>query len=265
MIQRFVHLLPMGQQGTGKSTLLNTLPDPKLVLMFDPLGKEMPYLADCERVEEKTHTVKAQKEDITYQVLEGYDAQDILRVRIEFFHDHDATKPKAYKAFKARMGEVFAEVNEARWSSVVLDSLTFCELTCRKMYEHDVAKDAQDSRRWYLFTKNDIEQVVMISFAGLRCHVGVACHIDEDKDEYSGMVVRHPKAPGSLRHSIGAGFEVVRTYLVAEKGKPPRYMIQTMPGDGYYCSTQRDLPNPCEPDFEAISRAPYRKIVRKRS
>ena len=54
-------------------------------------------------------------------------------IRIEYFHDLDPDNPRAYEVFTYRMALLQHEYDA--WQTVVLDSLTFAELTARKRHE----------------------------------------------------------------------------------------------------------------------------------
>ena len=259
-IKRPAHIIAMGEYGTGKSSLLNTMDDPKIVLMFDPFGKEIPYLSNCDEIREGEFQVTNGKDVITLQYLEGFGAEGELRVRIEFYHNIDPEKPIAFKALKWRLATLIPEIRAGKWETLILDSLTYCELACRHGFEYDSHKLEKDTRRWYAMTTHDMENLLLGQFAGLPCIIGIACHIDEDKDEQSGKMVRNPKAPGRLRHTLGSGYDVVRTICTPTGGgKAPTYSIQTVPGEGYFCSTQKELPSPCAPDFKLYAAAPYKR------
>ena len=89
-----------------------------------------------------------------------------------------------------------------------------------------------------------------------RCRLGVA-HVDEDKDEVNGEIVRNPSAPGRLRKRNPAGYsELYRQHVLRDSKGDRQYLWQTRAGGGWNCATQLDtLPDPCRASYEEVERA----------
>lgn len=173
-------------------------------------------------------------------------------VRIEHYQDTDPYNPIAYSQFLERMARLSAgEYSE--WATVVFDSTTYMELAARYESQFFLNPEAKDPRKHYGYSKERLEQALLVQVASWQTNVWVVAHIDEDKDEVAGMMVRNPALPGKLSKRAPSGFgEFYRIYsIIDEKGDKHR-VLQTDMDLLYNASTMIGAPDGCEAVYENI-------------
>lgn len=240
-----VHNLTYGDPGSRKSTFAATFPKPMQVFFFDPIGKETPYL----RQGNPTDIYINPKYNIyARDVLD--DAGELL-IRIEYFSDVDVKNPSAFPAFLRRMQDFYNELTY--WQTAVVDSVTFMELCSRKYQQYKLNKTSKDPRQWWAGSTDAIEEMLQGSFGAMPINVVVVCHVDEDKDDFNGMIVRKPKAPGRLSKGLAAGYsEVYHAYVYKDSEGNRQYALQTQPDAMWIAETQIDAPDPSWGDYELL-------------
>lgn len=239
-----IHCIAYGDTGAGKSTFFASFPKPMLVFMFDPFGKETPYLKrglaqPLELTDDggASRTVVSKK---TGQTL----------IRIEYFLNPIPEDPTAYRRFRDRMSTFQDEYDQ--WTTVVIDSVTFMELAARMEEQFILNPRSKEPRQWFAGSTSALEQMLMMRFASLPMNVCVAAHIDEDKDELHGNQIRTLSAPGRMRKRMPAGYgETYRLYVVREN-KVPVFLMQTRSDNLYSAASQIGAPDPCEPTYAAL-------------
>lgn len=238
------HWLLYGDPGSGKSTAAATFPKPALVFMFDPLGKDTPYLTRGE-------VVNATWEGTPVKEVHGKDGHILFR--IEYFHDSDPQKPTAYRRFLARLVTLDKDVAEWGIKTVIIDSTTFMELAARKLSQYVLNPTSKEPRQWFAASTDTLEEVLMIRFGSLPLNVVVVSHVNEDKDELHGMYVRNPALPGRMSKRAPAGFsELYRAYTVVNRDGSRDYLWQTKPNALYNASSQINAPDPCVATYSAL-------------
>jgi hypothetical protein len=246
-----IHVVTYGSWGSGKSTFASTFPKPMLVLLFDPLGKEAPYLR---RGVPQPAFIGDQEQPIV-QVMSKKNGDKLL-VQIESYHDTEVTDegqyyPVAYMRFLKRFPSLYQEIQDGQWKTVVYDSLTFMEIATRKMHQYLLHKHEKDSRKWFAQSSDDIEEAILCRAGGLRCNVVVLAHIDEDKD--GDVKVYMPTAPGRLRSRIGAGYAEIYAMRTKRTKDGMQYYLQTRADVQYAAaSVFLNAPDPCEPTYDAL-------------
>ena len=247
-----LHILCMGETGTGKSTFATTFPKPMLVLFFDPLGKDMPYHKrhPLENVTPKVGQIQEVAIGDVIVPIRDIKRQDGV-IRLEYYHSESPYHPNAHSRFMARMSVLHNEYDV--WKTLVVDSTTFVELEARKWHQYELNPSAKDARQWYGGSKELLEEMLMMRFASLPMNVLVLTHIDEDKDELYGEIVRNPALPGKLGKRMASAFgEHYRMYCVRnEEGKLVR-LLQTVNDGRYAAQTQIDAPDPCYPHYASL-------------
>jgi AAA domain-containing protein len=251
----FIHVVDYGAPGSGKSTFAATFPKPALLLMFDPLGKEGPYL--------KRGVVSPELEGEVGQplvVVESRKTPGKTLIQVEYYHDTEVDddgryKPQAYRRFLRRFPSLYEEVRCGKWATVVVDTLTYMELSARKLSQYDLDKTSREPRRWFAAATDMLEEAVLCRLGTLRCNVVILAHVDNDKDEVAGITVSNPAAPGRLRTRLGGGYpEVYVQHLRrSKKDGTLEYYLQTR-ADGRYnaSSVYLEAPDPCSPDYNAL-------------
>jgi hypothetical protein len=242
-----VHALLYGDPGAGKSTGAATFPKPMLVFMWDPRGKETPYLKRGGEVE-----LGENAEDGTpWQSIKSKTDPTREIIRLEHYHDWDPAHPTAYSRFLVRLTRLQTDV--AAYRTIVLDSVTFMELAARKMHQYVLNPTSKEPRQWFAGSTDALEEVLMIRFGALACNVVVTAHIDEDKDEVHGTMVRNPSAPGRLRKRSPAGYsELYRAFVRRDPKTGPTYLWQTRSDAIYNCASQIEAPELVVQDYAAL-------------
>src|SRR5579884_10135 len=246
-----IHVVVYGQPGSGKSTFAATFPRPMLVFCFDPLGKEMPYLR------------LGQPQPVEHQndipVCEVTGSRNAVLARIEYYHDTATNSagtyvPSAYHAFLRRMGSLYDELAAGMWQTVVIDSLTYLELTVRKLAQYELEPQSKDPRRWFAAATDMLEETLLCRFGGYRANVVVLAHVDQERDELLGSLVYNPAAPGRLRTRLGSGYaEMYVSHVRRDDGGGLRYCLQTRADTRYNASSVfLEAPNPCDPYYDAL-------------
>ena len=246
------HWLLYGDSGSGKSTSAATFPTPQLVLMFDPFGKEMPYkkrhLTEGRHLE--TH-VNDQGTTVEYIL----DEQNAVVCQMEHYIDADPRQPDAYSRFMGRMDQFKNEFQEWKAGTIIIDSVTFMELGARKWAQYKLNPATKEPRQWFASSTDMLEEMLMLRFGSLAMNVVVIAHVDEDKDEVNGEIVRNPSAPGRMRKRSPAGYSELYHQYVTRNEKGDRvYAWQTRNDGRWNCATQFNTPDPCEPTYEALGR-----------
>jgi len=260
MVERFpIHALVYGETGSGKSTFAATFPKPMLVLCFDPMGKHLPYVKKGKAGALSSYNI-GEKVVIPYMDIEREDGI----IRVEFFHDFDIDNPTSFSNYRTRMGIFQAEM--ADYKTLVTDSVTFMELSARKLDEKvlnpvppGVSRYAKgsgvDSRQWYGASTDALEEMLCIRYAGMPINVVVLCHTNKKKEMTGGEFTQGPFAPGRLydRSLLPASYqEQYRCYTIKnDKGEREHY-VQTQNRDGFIATTQIDAHDPSFPNYNSL-------------
>lgn len=238
-----IHCLVYGDAGSKKSTFAATFPKPMLVFMFDPFGKDQPYLRKGSIVTPPLELGEGHK--IRSVMNEEGDAL----IRLEYFHDLEPTKPVAWRAFMERMKTA---TDFGDYKTVVFDSVTFMQLTRFHEAKYKLLKSAKDPRQWYASAKEGLEEMLMVRVAGMYQNVVILAHVNEDKDEVHGGFVYNPAVPGKLSKGLPAGYaEFYRAYVKTEEGVNHFY-LQTEKSTQFNAASQIPAPNPCVPTYKAL-------------
>lgn len=245
-----------GDAGAGKSTFAATWPTPILVLAFDPIGKDMPYLKRGKAQAMGKRAIGINPSTgaaVTVPVRKVVSPKGKLLVQIEHYIDSNPREPQAYPKFQARFNELHEEYDI--WKTVVFDSVTFLELAARKYHQYALNPTTKNPLQWFGGATDLLEELLMIQVGAMPCHVVIVCHIDEDKDEVNGVLVRNPKAPGRLGKGKGlsaAMVEVYRAFVGRDDRGQSQYMLQTASDSIFNCATRIDAPNPSAPQYKAL-------------
>lgn len=241
-------IIAMSKPGAGKSHLAASFASverPMQVFMFDPLGKDLPYLRVGEQV--------VREGDETLVLNE--DGEPIIR--ITYFHEEEPEVPVAWEQFRSFLVEKkhLAAVNDrapmpAAW---VLDSASMLELAARGYSRYRLNPNTKEPRQHWSFATDCMEQVFLQRFSRLPGAVFVLCHIDSDKDERDGSYVYNPKLPGRLRDNAALGYtEVWRVHTLRDKKGTTTRVVQTQPCEKYGCMTNWGVPDGLPNNFASL-------------
>lgn len=243
MSEEVGHWLIYGESGSGKSSGAATWPKPMLVCFWDPFAKERPYLYTRGG---KPRGAIARRVEGNVPVDEVVNDKGELQVRVEHYLDTDVKNPRAYAEFLARMQRLHDDIKAWNIATFVTDSVTFMEIAARKEQQYKLNPTSRDPRQWFAGATDTLEEVLMIHLGSLPINVVVVAHIDEDKDELHGTMVRNPAAPGRLRKRSPAGYsEVYRAFVQRDGDGQPVYLWQTRSDPLFNALSLFNVPNPC--------------------
>lgn len=242
------HFLVYGEPGSGKSTFAATFPTPILVCCFDAYGKDSPYLRRGPVVDR----VEVALGNDSVAAARVCDRRGELLIEVEYFHDLDVQNPMAFQRFLNRMATLTRD-ELAAWATVVIDSVTAMELCKRKQAQYKLLPHVKEPRLWFAASTDALEEMLMIRFAGLPTNVVVLAHVDEDKDEFHGEMIRNPSAPGRLRKRLASQYaELYRTHVAKDERGNRVHVLQTRTDGRFHASTQLGAPDPCAPEYEKL-------------
>lgn len=242
-----LHLLLMGESGSGKDTFVATWPKPLLVWHLDGYGQEMPYMKNAVQVGEvQTYRLGNSNIEIPYR--------DIMRedgfVRVEYFSSDNPEMPNAVAMLTARMSYFQGEVKQ--WATLACGSLSSVGLEARLYEQFVLNPQFKDPRKWFGAATDQIERLVALQ-KGFPINVVMMCHVARQMDEVDGAMLYTPDLPGRLSYGAARYFnEMYRlTVVKGEDGKAYR-QLQTDNDGRYQAKTHVDAPNPCWPSYESL-------------
>ncbi len=253
-----IHAIIYGVTGTGKSTFAATFPGPGLVFLFDPVDKSGPYLRAG------NPQPLAQHEFAQYRDVLNKRGQ--LRWRIERYNDTSLGRlnkkglPEvgAYQNFRNRVDQLYDELHQGVWQSIVVDSVTYMELAARKLEQYKLNPNAvgQGKQQWWSGSAETLEEMLMCVFSNFPCNVVVIAHTGSDKKKIKGggdSLLYSVSAPGRLAQNLPTGYgETYRAYVTEDENGRERYQLQTRGSDDYFAGSQVGAPNPCEPRYKCL-------------
>ena len=238
------HTLIYGEFGSGKSSGAATWEKPLLTCFFDPMYKERPYLY-MRSGKPRGVITRSVEGSVPVDEVRAPESGELL-VRVEHYLDTDVKQPRAYADFLARMHVLREDIERWDIKTVAIDSVTFMELAARKEQQYRINPMAREPRQWFAGSTDTLEEVLMVHLGTLPVNVVVVAHVDEDRDELHGTMVRNPAAPGRLRKRAPAGYsEVYRAYVQREGDSESVYLWQTRSDQFYNALSLFNVPNPC--------------------
>lgn len=149
------------------------------------------------------------------------------------------TKGTAFEKANQKLGEIKKALGD--YETIVIDSLTTLSDEAMKWImrinpgtKRNATKGAQapalqDYGIFRIFMKDFIQQVI-----NLPCHVIFTAHIQIEKDETTGQILRSPMLAGKLSRELPIYFpEVWRAFT-----KDDKYLLQTQSDSKFTCRSQ---------------------------
>jgi hypothetical protein len=188
------------------------------------------------------------------QITDWGGGLDIARndgvVRVRWFQERDPYRPTAYSDFLTRMSGLERDIAEWGLQTLVVDSTTFMELSARKWHQYALNVGTKEPRQWFAGSTDLLEEMLMMRLASVPINICVLAHIDQDRDELHGSLVRNPALPGRLRTRSPSGFsELYRAFIHRSEDGSETYALQTRSNEMYGAQSQIDAPNPCGQRF----------------
>ena len=186
-------------------------------------------------------------------------------IRIEYYHDlENPDNPVCYSRLRERSRSLYAEKDY--WKSIVVDTMTSCEMAARAAEEKIImdaagadskyAKGAQmDGRTPFGASTDAMEKFIVRQLGGFPGNVLVNLHVDESKKKGTGELLRGPAAPGRLttKGELSAFYaEQYRIYVGEDEDKNHIHRLQTCSDGEWNCASQIDAPNPCMPSYSSL-------------
>ena len=177
-------------------------------------------------------------------------------IELNMFVDLDVRDSKATFAcekFEHRMIDLFQEVRERKWATVVLDSVTFLEYAVRKAQQYKFNPTSnkgnkQDDRQWYKESAEGIEEACY-ALCDLRVNVVATAHVRAEMDKQREFILWTPEAPGKRNRGLPAAFgEVYAMHIDTEAGT----FIQAHRDKSYIACTQINAPDGVEPRYKNL-------------
>lgn len=177
-----------------------------------------------------------------------------LAVRLEYYHDTNPKKPRAFQIFTETWED--RDPVEEGYATVVCDSLTFLQLRAFHDAKFRKMKYAKDPRKWYGEVTEQLEQFIMGRLSSLNMNVVLTAHVSREKDEAHGQMVYWPSAPGRLGPKGGglpsAFAETYRAYVYTSKQGGNTPYLQTEKSARFNACTQIQAPDDCEPNYKEL-------------
>jgi hypothetical protein len=228
-------ILLVGQEGSGKTHFIGTMPKPIYVFSFDK----------------------------GYQTVAGMDG-----IRVGLVMDDNRYKPTAYKDFEAqfeklRKGELkftWADGREEAYKTIAIDSISFLSTFCFDHLQYINSNiDKPGGYAVYGAVKSKLQDVINKAIVAAEYVVATAL-IEVTKDELTGEIFHVPSMIGSLKNEVGAWFDAV-LYLKTEKKPTGEVQYKALTVGGRTEKAKVRVPSgagrllPVEvPDFEVIAK-----------
>jgi len=155
---------------------------------------------------------------------------------------------------KAREVDAAKKSGTLPFKTLVLDSLTTFSNSMLDDYIHRSQRgikralaDIPAMQDYQLLDKH-LTQIIS-GLLALDCHVVMIGHMQVEKDESTGVILRQPLMAGKFAAKLPIYFDEVYVSKVTSSGQ---YVLQTQSDGTYKCRTQRGLPKEIPTSFDSI-------------
>lgn len=247
-----IHCLVYGDSGSQKTTFAATFPKPMLVLAFDSLSKMTPLRRRGRRAPVFFDEKKGLQVE---QVLSSKDEGKAV-IQIEYFADVDikagSSEVYACELFDRRFSQVYAEMIQGKWATVVLDSLTQLEYAIRKADQYKFnsttqSGNKQDGRQHSAASAEGIEEVAF-ALARFNSNVVVTAHVKAEPVNERGVMTYMPEAPGKRSRTLASIYGETYYAQWTEEGT----VLQTNRTNKYMACTAINAPDGCLPHYDTL-------------
>lgn len=250
----------MGKPKTWKTgAIVGSYPKPMLVFQYDAGGidivpikaivEETPYKYDCTlddviRIKPGELKIETPTKKIT---VVDYSLSAPLRL------EETITPIKSRDAFEKCIADYnkLAGKTELPWKTIVFDSGTgYANMTLNWISSFNPNSMA-DARQWAYQAGLKLQQMV-ISATALPAHVVFILHVEIEKNELTQQVNELPSVYSKLRDNIAGLFSQVFYSTKTSTNKPVIWTNDKMFVKGIGARWPANLPQECEPMFQAI-------------
>lgn len=225
----FVKVLVYGDSGTGKTCLAASFPGPIEYWDFD--GK----------VSSAAQFFKSDKSKLD-------------NINVTSFNKYSKETRIMEWEKKARELDGLKKAGKLPFQTLVLDSLTTFSNSMLDDYIHRSQRgikralaDIPAMQDYQLLDKH-LTQIIS-GLLALDCNVVMVGHMQVDKDELTGAMLRQPLMAGKFAAKLPIYFDEVYVSRMANDGK---YILQTQSDTTYKCRTQRGLPKEIPTSYDSI-------------
>lgn len=250
-----------GNSGTRKSffaasmitTIYKQTGQPGKVFMFDPFGKENPYL-----IQGLAGGLQEVEDGGFFQYVFDKEKPKQVMIEIEYFADmmpQTLDKQKNLSAYERFQISLEDHVNN-KWegyASVVMDSYSFYEESVLRLNQYKLNPTAksgaiQDGKQWYGAARRASANDVVSTLAWAPRHVCVIAHVDRSRVDLQDKQAWGIDAAGQGSGAIPRAF--AECYFFYKEKDQVRVMTDS---DGTYIAHSHiQAPNPCAATWEAL-------------
>lgn len=230
-------ILLIGQEGSGKTHFIGTMPKPIYIFSLDK----------------------------GYLTLAGEEG-----IQVGVFVDADRTKPTAWKEFKAKFDELKAgklvytwpDGRQEKYRTIAIDSITALS---KYIFDHEQCVnntiDKPAGFTPYTITKSKLQDVVIQSIY-LAEYVVCTGLIEASKDDTTGEVFFTPSTEGKFREEAGQWFDGVFFMVVDKDGNGNKKYKMLLVGDRRQKAKIR-LPSRLGNVVAAVEEPDFKKLMDK--